>query len=657
MGTSRYMSPEQARGQKVDARTDIWSLGALLYEMVAGRPPFEGDSSAEVIARVLEREPLPLARYAPEVPAELQRIVSKALMKDREERYQGVKDLLLDLKALKQELEFDARLGRSVSLGAPGNISSSASTDSGRTTGAPVSGPVSHASAANTLPAATSAEHDAGRIRRYKLAAFVGLLALVLSAALGLWLYFRASNSGTTIDSIAVLPFVNQTQDPETEYLSDGLTESIINSLTQLPDLRVIARSFVFRYKGKETDPIAIGNALGVRAVLMGRVTQRGDDLTVSVELVDVNDNKQLWGEHYKRKVSDLLAVQRDIAQEISSNLRTKISGEVHNRVTKRYTENAEAYQLYLKGRYFWNKRTGEGLKESIKYFNQAIERDPNYALAYAGLADAYVLFSGYAVSTPQDSYPKAKAAARRALELDDTLAEAHAALGLEMFAYEWNAAEASREFRRAIELNPNYATAHHWYGNQILLYTGRFDEAIAEMKRAQELDPLSLIVNADLGDTYFYARQYDKAIEQLRKTIEMDQSFYYAHYELGMAYEMKGSFQEAIAEYQRARQLNNDPRVLALLGHAYAASGRRDEALKILGQLKETASQQYVPAYNFVIVYAGLGERDQAFQWLEQSYQDHASRMTILQVDPFLDPLRSDPRFANLVSRVNLQR
>ncbi|MCA1557642.1 MAG: tetratricopeptide repeat protein, partial [Acidobacteria bacterium] len=384
-------------------------------------------------------------------------------------------------------------------------------------------------------------------------------------------------------------------------------------------------------------DPIAFGNELGVRAVLTGRVMQRGDNLTVSVELVDVRDNKQLWGEKYERKVSDLLSVQREIAQEISMNLRTKISGDVERRFTKRQTENAEAYQLYLKGRFFWNKRTREDLRKSIEYFNQAIERDPNYALAYSGLADAYVLFPGYAVSSPQDSYPKAKAAARRALEIDDGLAEAHAALGLELFAFEWNAAEAVKEFRRAIELNPNYATAHHWYGNQVLLYTGRFDEAIAEMQRALALDPLSLIVNADLGDTYFYARQYDKAIEQLLKTIEMDQSFYYAHYELGMAYEMKGSYSEAIAAYQKARALNSDPRVLALLGHAYAASGRRDEALKILNQLKEIAKQQYIPAYHFVILYARLGDKDQAFQWLEKTYQDRTSRMTILQVDPYL--------------------
>jgi len=433
------------------------------------------------------------------------------------------------------------------------------------------------------------------------------------------------------------------------------LTESIINSLTRLPNLKVIARSSVFHYKGKETDPMAVGKELGVRAVLTGRIMQRGDSLKISVELVDVRDNKQLWGEQYERKVSDLLSVQREIAKEISSNLRLKLSGAEQTRVTKHYTENAEAYQLYLKGRYFWNKRTGEALKKSIEYFNQAIEKDPSYALAYAGLADAYVLLSPYSAGSPQESYPKAKAAAKRSLELDETLAEAHSSLAQALVLYDWNLPESNREFQRAIELNPNYATAHHWYGYGNLVTMERFDEAIAEMKRAQELDPLSLIINAEVGMPYFYARQYDKAIEQFRKTLEMDQSFYYTHIFLGMAHEMKGSFQEAIAEYQKAKQLNDDPFVLALLGHAYAVSGKRDEALRTLDQLKEIAKQRYVGAYGFAIVHAGLGDKDQAFQWLERGYQDRALEMTRLKVDPFLDNLRSDPRFADLVRRVGL--
>jgi serine/threonine-protein kinase len=653
MGTVGYMSPEQAQGrvEEIDHRSDIFSFGCILYEAIAGRKAFKGKDALDSMHMIVYAPTPQIKETNADAPAELQRIVEGCLEKEVEKRYYSIKDVGAALEEVRQEI-------KGVSRPLPSGHSSPVVPtllESEPTKDIHTRQPPSVSPDAMVSPQVSSAEYLVSRVKRHSIAALAVLLLLITGAGLFYFYYFRKERAA--FDSIAVLPFVNQTGDPETEYISDGLTESIINSLTQLPDLRVIARSSVFRYKGKETDPIAVGNQLGVRAVLTGRILQRGDSLTVSVELVDVSDNKQLWGEKYERKISDLLSVQREIAEDISENLRTKISGEVQGRVTKRYTENAEAYQLYLKGRYFWNKRTRDDLRKSIEYFNQAIEHDPNYALAYAGLADAYVLFSGYSAGTPQDSYPKAKAAARRALELDDTLAPAHAALGLELFAYEWNAGEATKEFRRAIELNPNYATAHHWYGNQVLLYTGRFEEAIAEMKRALALDPLSLIVNADVGDTYFYARQYDKAIEQLLKTIEMDESFYYAHYELGMAYEMKGDYQQAIASYKQARQLNTDPRVLALLGHAYASSGRRDEALKVLNQLKETAKQQYVPAYHFVIVYVGLGDKDQAFQWLEQTYQDRTSRMTILGVDPYLDPLRSDPRFSDLVRRVGLQQ
>nr|MDQ3042788.1 tetratricopeptide repeat protein [Acidobacteriota bacterium] len=491
--------------------------------------------------------------------------------------------------------------------------------------------------------------------RTWQTSVFLGLL-LVAALGFGLWFFGNRPLNSAPIQSIAVLPFVNAGGNADMEYLSDGMTESLIASLSQLPKLSVKARSSVFRYKGRENvEPQQVGAELSVQAVLTGRVVQRSDNLLLSIDLTDTKTGNAIWTGQYNRKTTDLVALQSEIARDVSQKLRLRLSGAEEQRVAKSYTTNTEAYQLYLKGRFYWNKRTGEGLKKSVEYFNQAIEQDPNYALAFAGLAESYVIFSGFAVSTPQEAYPKAKAAAKKALEIDETLAEAHAALGLELLAYEWNAAESSREFQRAIELNPNYATARHWYGNQNLLYTGRFDEAIAEMKRAQELDPLSLVINTDLGDTYFYARQYDKAIEQLRKTIEMDESFYYAHYELGMAYEMKGSYAEAIAQYQKARGLNNDPRVLALLGHALAASGKRNEALKTLSELKETAKQHYVPAYNFAIVYAGLKERDQAFEWLEKSYQDRSSRMAILQVDPFLDNLRSDPRLADIISRVGL--
>jgi serine/threonine-protein kinase len=651
IGTVPYMSPEQVRGEELDARSDIFSFGAVLYETVTGHQPFSAESAAATFSSILTQEPLPLARYSRDVPAELERIVRKTLHKDRDERYQTARDLLIDLKNLKHRLEFDAETERSKESLSSGGATTVASV--GQMPVATANDPVTRTGEIAAARTTSSAEYVVNELKRYKLAALIALL-VVVTGALGLGLYLHARNSEVAIDSIAVLPFDNQNHDPDTEYLSDGLTESIINSLTQLPALRVIARSSVFRYKSRDADPLGVGHELGVRAVLTGRIMQRGDNLTVSAELVDVRDNKQLWGEQYERKVSGLLAVQREIAKEISSNLRLKLSGAEQNRVTKHYTESPEAYQLYLKGRFYWNQRTGEALKKSIEYFNQAIEKDPSYALAYAGLADAYILLPYYSAGSPQESFPKAKAAARKALELDETLAEAHTSL-VKVLHLDWNLAESNREFQRAIELNPNYATAHQWYGNGNLRVLGRFDEAIAEMKRAQELDPLSLVINADVGVTYISARQYDQAIEQLRKTTEMDQGFYYAHGYLGIAYEMKGALQEALAEYRKARQLTDDPRMLALLGHGLAVSGKRDEALRTLDQLKEMAKQRYVPAYSFTIVYVGLGEKDQALQWLERDYQDRGVDMLSLKVDPLLDSLRSDPRFADLVRRVGL--
>jgi len=501
---------------------------------------------------------------------------------------------------------------------------------------------------------ASSAEYVVTGIKQHKLIAGIVILMLVV-ASIGLALFPPASNNEVAIESIAVLPFVNQNHDPETEYRSDGLTESIINSLTQLPGLRVIARSSVFRYKDKETDPMAAGKELGVRRVLTGRIMQRLDDLTISVELLDVRENKQIWGERYERKVSDLLSVQREMTKEISANLRLKLSGAEQSRVTKNYTENPEAYQLYLKGRFWWNKRTGETLRKSIEYFNQAIEKDPGYALAYAGVADAYGLLPGYSAGLPQDSYPKAKAAARRALELDETLAEAHTSLANVLITYDWNISESAREFQRAIELNPNYATAHQWYGIGTLSVTKRFDEAIAECKRAQELDPFSLAINDDLATVCIYAGQYDKAIEAARKSVELDQNFYYGHIYLGMAYQMKGRLSEATAEYQRARELDRDPYVLGFLGHVYAAAGRREETLKLISQMKEMATQRYVPAYSIAVAYAGLGDKDQSFQWLERGFQDRAVDMIYLKVDPLFSNLRPDARFEDLVRRIGL--
>jgi len=645
MGTVGYMSPEQAQAKTVDQRSDIFSFGCILYEVATGRKPFVGDSIIDTLHKIIY-EPAPsITDLNPSASPDLQRVIRKCLAKEPEKRYQTIRDTANDLEELIEEMKGVSDIERSVAPSANATTSEAIkSTDDDVRAKSTVS--VSQQSA-------SSAEYIVSGIKQHKLAAVIVLLVLVVGAV-GLGLYLHARNTEVAIESIAVLPFQNRSTEADSEYLSEGLAESLIYRLSQLPNLKVSPTSSVFRYKGKEIDPVKVGQELGVNAVLSGRIVQRGDNLTISAELVDVRYNKLLWGEQYDRKMSELLQTQREIAREIVDKLKLKVSGEEKG-LAKHYTESNEAYQLYLKGRFYWNKRNADALRKSVEYFNQAIEKDPNFALAYAGLADAYCVFPTYSAASPRESYPQAKAAAKKAMEIDDTLAEPHASLAWVLFLFDWNFAESDREFQRAIQLNPNYPTAHHWYGDANLRVTGRFDEAIAQEKRAQELDPLSLIINADLGTTYIYARRYDKAIEQLRKTIEMDPSFYYARWRLGTAYELKGSLHEAMTEYQNARALNDDPTVLALMGRAYAASGKRDEASRTLDQLKEIAKHRYVPAYAFALLYAGLGEKDQAFQWLERGYQDRAFDMPYLKVDPLIDSLRSDPRFEDLLRRVGL--
>ncbi len=459
---------------------------------------------------------------------------------------------------------------------------------------------------------------------------------------------------GKAIDSLAVLPLTNASADPDADYLSDGITESLINSLSQVPKLRVIARSTAFRYKGHEPDPQTVGHDLKVGAVLTGRVVQRGDALIIQADLVDTGDGSQLWGERYNRKLSDIFAVQEEIAKEISEKLRPRLTGEEKKRLTKRHTENTEAYQLYLKGRYYWNKRTEEGVKKGIEYFQHAIEKDPGYALAYTGLADSYAVLGYYNYLPSKEAYPRAKAAATKALAIDDTLAEAHASLANTRY-YDWNWAQAERELMRAIELNPNYATAHHWYG-LYFFEMGKFDRAIAELQRAQELDPLSLIIGTAMGRAFYNVRQYDQAIERLQKTLELDPNFGLAHTMSAQAYEQKGMHEEAITALRNALTLTGgNPETLAALGHTYAKSGRRDKAMEILGQLHDLSKQRHVSSYDVAIIHVGLGDLDQAFAWLEKAYAERAPRLIWLNVDPIFDTLRSDPRFADLLRRLGL--
>jgi len=614
LGTLAYMSPEQVRGGDLDARTDLFSFGAVLYEMTTGVMPFRGDTPGIITEAILNRAPVAPVRLNPDVPAELERIITKALEKNRNLRYQHASEIRTDLQRLKRD------------------------TDSTRVT-----------ALSGVAPVVGSRPWWRNRMA---LAAGGVVLAALLAFA-GWSTVFRSRSEA--IDSVAVLPFVNASTDPDTEYLSDGITESLIGQLSQIPRLKVMARSTVFRYKGRNIDPQKVGRDLNVRAVLTGRVSQRGETLTVSMDLMDVTDGSELWGEQYNRKFADILAVQEDIAREITDKLRLRLKGEEEKRLARHFTENTEAYQLYLKGRYYWNKRTPDGIQKAIEYFQEAIEKDPSYALAYAGLADCYHVPTN--PLPPREKMPLAKAAAMKALELDNTLVEAHTTLARVLYVYDWDWSAAEKEFKRAIELNPRYAPAHQWYGDY-LNETGRHREADAEGKRAQELEPLSLITNFHVALAFYWARNYDQAIDQFQKTLELDPSFPPALVILPAAYEQKGMLEEAIAGFQRGITLTKGPeKILAMagLGHVYAVSGRKTEARKILGELQRLSEHSYVPANDVALVYAGLGERDEAFAWLDKAYEEHSFNMGHLTVEPRFDPLRSDLRFADLLRRIGL--
>jgi serine/threonine-protein kinase len=652
MGTPAYMSPEQVRGETLDGRSDIFSFGVVLYEMVSRVRPFAGESLANTISAILTHEPQPLARYSREVPAEMERIVSKLLRKDREERYQSAKDLLIDLRRLKQRVEFEAELARSTGPYDQTQTTATITKSSGPGTALESSGPTGESVAMRQ----TAAISPAKRQKRT-----VGLILVLLVAAIGgmIYLIFESKLFGSdrhAIESIAVLPFVNASSDAENEYLSDGITESLINSLSQVPNLKVRPRNSVLRFKGPDTDAKAAGTVLGVSAVLTGRVTQRGQDLIISAALIDVRDNSNLWGEQYSRRLSDLVTVQAEIVKQIFGTLRVRLPGAEQSRVTKRYTENPEANRLYLQGRFFWLKFNPADHQRAADYFNQAIANDPNYALAYAGLADTYIASAANAWIAPSDAYPKAKAAARKALDLGETLPEAHLTWGVLSMFYDYDWAAAEREYKRGIELNPNYPGSYEIY-TQLLGATGRLDEALEMAKRGLNADPLSVLINDDMSYVYYYLRRYDEGIKQYQKSLEMDPNDTFALLGLGAIYEQKGMYDEAIAAYQKSINLTERTTgALGVLGHAYAASGRRAEALKILAELNEMSRQKYVSPFDLAVLYTGLGEKDRAIEQLQKQYQERGSGLFIdLKVEPLFDPLRSDPRFGDILQRMGL--
>jgi eukaryotic-like serine/threonine-protein kinase len=609
IGTARYMSPEQARGQKVDARSDIWSLGVVLYEMVGGIPPFVGETPSDCIASILTKEPPPLSGVLPDVPLKLEEILQKALRKDRDERYQTAKELLRDLHTLKGELELagPARAGVIVR-----------------------------------------------QIKRHKRGVLLMLAVAILAAgAFAYSFFFVAPAPPPNEKSIAVLPFENLSEEKSNAYFTDGIQDEILTRLSKIADLKVISRTSTQRYKHTSQRPSEIAHQLGVANLLEGSVQKAAEQVRVTVQLINATTDTHLWAETYDRKLTDIFAVESDVATTIAKTLQARLTGAEKTAIAKRPTANPEAYELYLKGRFFWNKRTAADLRKAIEYFNQALDKDPSYALAYAGLADAYLVLSQYGAASPADSFPQAIAAAKKAIELDDTLAEAHTSLACSLAYYDFDFEQSLKEFERAIQLNPNYATAHHWLSNGVLSALGQFERAIAEGKRAVELDPLSLIINLDLGQDFFYARRYDEAIAHLRKTIEMDPRFYFAHWALGTAFQLRGQFSEAITEYSKAVELNDDPIVLALLGQAYARTGQRDEAQKILVRLTEEAKSRYVHAYSFALMYLALGDKERAIDEMERAYRERDADVAEIKVDPMLDDLRGNPRFEALVNQI----
>src|SRR5438105_5850769 len=615
VGTVSYMSPEQARGEELDQRSDLFSLGAVLYEMATGRLAFGLGTTAVVFEAILNRTPTPVTRLNPDLPPDLGWIIAKLLEKDRRLRYQSAAELRTDLKRVKRDTE------------------------------------------SSGVPALATPDRRRIHWRSPKVMAGVSsaLLVLLLIVAPRSWRE-RVLNGFTSsgIHSVAVLPFVNSGADANLEYLADGVTDGIISSLSRIPDLRVMARSTVFSYKGRDFNAQKVGKDRKVDAVLSGRIAQRGDTLIIQTDLVKVADGSELWGEQYNRKVTDLLSVQEDISKEIYDNLRPKLAKQEAPQLAKHYTENPEAYQLYLQGLYYWNKWTEDGFNKAILYFNQAVQRDPNYALAYAGLAAAYnyLGYTGY-VATKQVRQD-AKTAAMQALKIDDMLPEAHISLALVRETYDWDWPGAETEFKRALQLGPNSATAHHWYG-EFLMRSGRLDEAQVELKKAQELDPLSLPINTAVGMQHYFARQYEPAIQQFKKALDLDPNFVPAQHALEAAYAQSGMYREAIGERQRILTLSGNPDLAAAIGEDYRKSGYSGVLQSSLEGLEQVSKQRYVSAYNIAQIHARLQQRDQTLAWLENAFNQRDSQLPYMRVEPAFDEIRSDPRFQQLLQRLSM--
>ncbi len=576
IGTLGYMSPEQLRGEAVDATADIFSLGCILFEMVTARRPFHRDSGAATIAAIL-KDALPREDLSGNVPPEFQRIIEGCVEKTPSLRFQSARDLALTLRA----------------------IASSTSIDK------------------NSL---------LRKITRRRPKA---------------------------IDSLAVLPLANALNDPNAEYLTDGITEGLINRLSQLPKLKVMARSTVFRYKHRDADALNVGRELRVRAVLTGVVKAAGERLQISVELVDTADGSQLWGETYTRNLSDLVRIPDEISREIAEALRVRLTGAEKKKLRKRTTENSEAYQLYLKGRYHWNKRTGDGLRKGVVFFREAIESDPSFASAYAGMADCFITLGTNIPLPPRETMPKAKAAAMKAIEIEPSLAEAWASLGAVRWWFDWDWDGAEEAYRRAIELNPNYATAHDGYA-MLLAARGRFGDAVEQNNKACDLDPLSLISAVHAGWPFFFARDYESAIRRFRKALELDENFIPAHGWLGLALEQQGRYSEAIDAFHRALEVERISILKAMLAHTHAIAGQRELALSLLEELENEKRERYISPYDIAVIHAGLGDAEHAIAKLREAVEDRSAWLVFLDVDPRLDGIRGLPVLREIAAALN---
>ncbi len=618
VGTMPYMSPEQVQGDPLAPSSDVFSLGVMLYEMLAGKHPFRDKSAAVTMSRILLGEPIPTDKFQTQVSPELQTLLSKMLRKDKATRYQNAEELLTDLRLLPS----------------PQTVNNTQVEK----------------------PAAPITSNSISKRTITKLAFAAGAVVLVL-AAIAISGWFTTDQT----ESLAILPFTYTSSDPQLiansdrEYISDGLTESIINNLSQLSSLKVIARSSVFRYKGKDLDVQAIGRELNVRSVLVGQVKQEGDDLRIGVELMDVQGNRSVWGDTYQRKTGDIQNVQQEIARNVSEKLRVKLTGADQSHLTKTYTANGEAYQAYLKGRYHWNKRTDEGFKQAIGFFQEAIKKDPSYALAYTGLADCYTLRSDYGFLPSQEGYALAKGAVTLALKYDDSLAEAHTSLASIMAVMDWDWQGAENEYRRAIQLNPNYPTAHHWYGAQLILQ-GRMNEALHELRTAQQLDPLSLGINKDLAVAFIYARDYNGALQQCEKTLEIEPTFLMMSTYKAQVYQLQQKYSDATAELERAHAAAPaDAEIAYGLAQAYALTGNKDEAQKLANELSQPG-KAFLPK-EAAYLYLLLGDKERAIAILQKAAENHIMAVAELKMDPRLGELRNDARVGEILRKIGLSQ